>query len=120
MVPGRAAMRDITRVSGVTFRKVPWDEADIHVVLRKRNDGELLGQTRVTHTSIIETARVSIFPRTYRHDRDTERDVFQHEFGHALGLGHVKDPDDLMAKRMVDDPDESGWAKGLGNLYSQC
>jgi hypothetical protein len=80
LAPGSAAARVLTEVRGLGF--APGPEA-----------AEVLGFEEFTPVALVAWGEVGRYPEGGR------AAMVAHEVGHALGLAHVTDPDNLMAVR---------------------
>lgn len=114
------AIRNTERASGVDFVLVPWRKADLKISMSHRRRGNILAVTQpYLFGDEYTDARINIYPKAFTYDYRGQVDNYEHEFGHVLGLDHVRGSD-IMNAYVVPFPTHGGWRTGLRWLYQDC
>lgn len=114
------AIRSTERESGVDFVRVPSRKADLKIVLSHKRDGKVIASTVPWELGDEYTkATVTVRPIAFRYSYSDQVDNYRHEFGHVLGLDHVRGSD-IMSSHATSNPTRSGWRAGLRWLYQDC
>ena len=122
----RRAMRDITRASGVTFRRVPVKRADLNVVMLAKNRDNVMAQATLLPPRTLRSTDwqpvLLVYPVMNRYNFRVKRSVYQHELGHNLGMRHHRNPREVMYGQVAQ-PAQLGtpaWKSFLARKYARC
>jgi len=116
----RAAIKEAEKVSGLDFRRVKWNQAELQVYFSNKRSKKSHAYTEYTYLGNKQYfAFINVYGGVYKRSYNTQLNVYRHEIGHALGLAHIKGSD-VMNKKVGPKHTRTAWKAGLKWLYKKC